>query len=247
MVKKYWGCTSKLRYTVGMMTGDDVVVRLFLSALFGSIVGIERELTHKSAGLRTHILVCLGSTAFMLLSLTPIAGVTTDPTRIAAQVVSGIGFIGGGSVLRMGTNVSGLTTAASLWIISAIGMLVGVGQLRLACICTLMAFLVLFSIGNLEKTFLNRHEPRVTYQLTLRVQAPPSQLPDLRLLVNAVLPKPQATEQWHAEGVTLQWVAECAFPPDMALLKEQLDALPGVVLHTLEMTHTPGVARISDD
>jgi uncharacterized membrane protein YhiD involved in acid resistance len=223
-----------------MHLGDEAVLRLFLSVVFGSIVGIERELTHKSAGLRTHILVCLGSTAFMLLALSPmIPGTQSDPSRIAAQVVSGIGFIGGGSVLRMGTSISGLTTAASLWMISAIGLLVGVGQIRIACICTLMAFLVLFSIGNLEKTFLNKAET-VTHQLTLELITAEASLPMVRQLVNAVLSHPNLTEHWADDGVHCKWVAHCPLVPDMALLRQQLIALPGVTLHTLALRqHRP--------
>jgi putative Mg2+ transporter-C (MgtC) family protein len=152
----------------------ETVIRVFLAVVLGSIVGIERELTAKSAGLRTHILVCLGSTVFMLVStanlLTSGGGlIHSDPSRIAAQVVTGIGFIGGGTVLRHGNNIRGLTTAASLWIMAAIGMLVGIGHYRLSCIVTLVTFLVLFTIGNLERYVFGKHI-RSLNRLQIRVQ-----------------------------------------------------------------------------
>jgi putative Mg2+ transporter-C (MgtC) family protein len=162
----------------------ETVVRVFLAVVLGSIVGIERELTAKSAGLRTHILVCLGSTVFMLVSTANLLAsggglVHSDPSRIAAQVVTGIGFIGGGTVLRHGSNVRGLTTAASLWVMAAIGMLVGIGHYRLSCIVTLVTFLVLFTIGNLERYVFGKHI-RSLNRLQLRVHVHGAQAQDMQ-------------------------------------------------------------------
>ena len=145
------------------MDVSDAVPRIFLAILLGAIIGLEREFTQKSAGLRTHILVTLGATIFTWVSMSNFynnfdpaiyqSHLSIDPTRVAAQIVSGIGFIGGGAVLRFGTTIKGLTTAASLWTMASIGMLVGLGQFRLAIISTLLAFLVLFTIGKLERRF----------------------------------------------------------------------------------------------
>ncbi len=157
------------------MNLHEAIIRIFLAILLGGCVGLEREYTQKSAGLRTHILVTMGATIFMLVStsdlysnvaalpfMTSVAdrvpiNVSLDPSRIAAQIVSGIGFIGGGAVLRYGTTVKGLTTAASLWTMASIGMLVGIGQYRLSIIATILIFLVLFTIGKVERHFFTKN------------------------------------------------------------------------------------------
>jgi len=145
----------------------EAIPRVFLALVLGAIIGLEREFTQKSAGLRTHILVTMGATIFTWVSMSDfylglshlnlaqadISHANRDPSRVASQIVSGIGFIGGGAVLRYGTTVRGLTTAASLWSMASIGMLVGIGQFRLAIIATLTIFLVLFTIGKMERKF----------------------------------------------------------------------------------------------
>ncbi|MEJ5190181.1 MAG: MgtC/SapB family protein, partial [Breznakiellaceae bacterium] len=113
------------------LTELDITLRLALSFIAGGIVGFERTSRHQVAGLRTHILICVGSTLLMLLSLwipEQFLGLKSgDPGRIAAQVVSGIGFLGAGAIMRLGNNVKGLTTAASLWLIAAVGLALGAG------------------------------------------------------------------------------------------------------------------------
>jgi len=145
---------------------SEIIIRILIAISLGFIIGLERELTNKSAGLRTHILVCLGSTIFTILSLYGFADqsipqtfsrLQNDPSRIAAQIVTGIGFIGGGAVLHHGISVSGLTTAASLWIVASIGMAVGVGAYHVAIVSTILAFCVLVFIRILERGFLSKH------------------------------------------------------------------------------------------
>jgi uncharacterized membrane protein YhiD involved in acid resistance len=223
-----------------MIPGADVaVIRLFLSVLFGSIVGIERELTHKSAGLRTHILVCLGSAAFTLVSISPmIPGFQSDPGRIAAQIVSGIGFIGGGSVLRMRGSVKGLTTAASLWVIAAIGMLTGAGHIRLAAVCTLLAFLVLFSIGNVEKTFLRR-PIQPTYQLHIQLACPPIARQRAKQWLSKTLPNARWEENWLTNHWQLVCKADLFTEPNLPQLQAQLTELTDITLERLHLVHDP--------
>ncbi len=115
-----------------MITDMQVIVRLALAAVLGGLVGIEREKHNKKiAGFRTHILVCVGSALIMLTSLYIFEiysnNVAVDPSRIAAGVVTGIGFLGAGTIIRSGASVMGLTTAASLWAVSGIGLAVGCG------------------------------------------------------------------------------------------------------------------------
>lgn len=115
-----------------------ILLRVALAVILGGIIGMERQSKHRPAGFRTHILVCLGSAAIMLMSEMIFIryyenyGVASDPTRIAAQVVSGIGFLGAGTIIHFGANVTGLTTAASLWAVAAIGLAVGAGFYELA-------------------------------------------------------------------------------------------------------------------
>jgi len=138
------------------------LVKIGVSLILGFVIGIEREMTNKSAGLRTHILVCIGSTIFTILSIHGFADagghngvrIQNDPARIAAQIITGIGFIGGGAVLHHGTNVFGLTTAAALWITASIGMSVGVGSYYVAIISTIITFLVLMVVRRIENNFL---------------------------------------------------------------------------------------------
>ncbi len=125
-----------------------IAARILISALFGGLVGFEREIHGRAAGLRTHILVCVGSTLFMLTSILiaqhygHIGGV--DPSRIASGVVTGIGFLGAGAIIRFGASVKGLTTAASIWAVSAIGLAAGAGFFLAAAITTGLVILVLF-------------------------------------------------------------------------------------------------------
>jgi putative Mg2+ transporter-C (MgtC) family protein len=122
------------------------LVAMLLSTLFGTLVGLERQLGHKPAGLRTHVLVCLGSTMFVLLAPHAMRnfGMTQfDPTRIVHGVVTGVGFLGAGSILRQEGYVAGLTTAASIWIVAAIGTAVGVHAYALAGAGTALTLIVL--------------------------------------------------------------------------------------------------------
>jgi len=119
-----------------------MALRLILAALLGGIVGYQRERAEKPAGLRTHILVALGATLFTVVSLYGF-GSGSDPTRIAAQVVTGIGFLGAGTILREREQVQGLTTAASTWAVASVGVAVGVGMYLMALVACLIVVGVL--------------------------------------------------------------------------------------------------------
>ena len=128
------------------MTDYEISLRLFLACVFGGIVGYQRERNGSPAGFRTHILVCLGAALIMILSMYGFADFTTvskDPARLASQVVSGIGFLGAGTILRDGVSVKGLTTAASLWVVSAIGLAAGAGFYFSSFLVTGIVFLTL--------------------------------------------------------------------------------------------------------
>jgi putative Mg2+ transporter-C (MgtC) family protein len=129
--------------------------RLVLSFILGGLIGLERERHRQSAGLRTHIVICLGATLLTLLSIyipqTFRHFEGGDPGRIAAQVISGIGFLGGGAIFRLGANVRGLTTAASIWVVAGIGMVVGAGMYDAALIGTGLVLFALFVMVPFEK------------------------------------------------------------------------------------------------
>ena len=124
----------------------ELILRLLVAVVLGAIIGYEREKSHKPAGLRTHIFVSMGACLFTLASFyllpTDIGG-SFDATRIAAGVVAGISFIGAGSIIALRGDVKGLTTAASLWVIAAIGMIIGLGNYTLPIITTIIAYLIL--------------------------------------------------------------------------------------------------------
>ncbi|RKP46152.1 MgtC/SapB family protein [Pararobbsia silviterrae] len=143
-----------------MIGSVELISRLIIAALLGSVIGFERERLNWAAGLRTHMLVCVGSALIMLVSAFGFADVlgqkdvVLDPSRIAAQVVSGIGFLGAGSILLRGEIVRGLTTAASLWSVAGIGLAVGGGMYTAAIGATIIIVIILAGVKPLERRFI---------------------------------------------------------------------------------------------
>ena len=120
--------------------------KLILAIGLGALIGFERQLKHRPAGLRTHMLVCMGSAVFTLISLS----FDIEPARIAAGIVAGIGFLGAGSIIAHKGHVRGITSAATLWVVAAVGLAVGVGQYWIAIVSGIAIFLIL-QLGKLEK------------------------------------------------------------------------------------------------
>ncbi len=143
----------------------DIMLRLVVSCILGGLIGFERESLDRPAGLRTHILVCVGSALMTLVSIygfTNFDTVTKDPGRIAAQVVSGIGFLGAGTILREGLTVTGLTTAASLWVVAGIGLAIGCGLFFAGIAGTALVFVTLVLFGQMERRhWSNKHRNRI--------------------------------------------------------------------------------------
>lgn len=137
-----------------------IIIRLLASAILGGAVGFERETHNRPAGFRTHILVTVGSTLLMLVSMN--MGPDADNSRIASQVVSGVGFLGAGTILRTGTNVEGLTTAASIWVCSAIGLAVGNGFYLGAIIVTAIVLIFLRKITSFERLMSRKNYKNIT-------------------------------------------------------------------------------------
>ncbi len=141
------------------VTLETAIIRLVLSFIAGGLIGLEREIGRQPAGLRTHILVSVGATLIMLVSAFGFAdilgrsNVALDPSRVAAQVVSGIGFLGAAAVLRLGNNIKGITTAASIWAASAVGLAIGAGLFAPAAIAVGLILVALVFLETLERRF----------------------------------------------------------------------------------------------
>ncbi|HHV28467.1 MgtC/SapB family protein [Acetivibrio mesophilus] len=144
-----------------------VVIRLLLACVLGGVIGYERESTNRPAGFRTHILVCVGSALVMITSqyiFERYKGVANiDPARLGAQVISGIGFLGAGTIIREGANVRGLTTAASLWAVSCVGIAAGIGFYEGAIISTVIIYITLILLKRTEKHITKKRKLSVFY------------------------------------------------------------------------------------
>ena len=144
------------------LTWEQELLRVAVAAGLGGAVGLERELREREAGFRTHLLVSVGSCLFTLVSaygFSEFASRSVDPTRIAAQIVTGVGFLGAGAIIRQGFSVRGLTTAATLWVVAAIGMASGAGYYSAAVITTLVALISLWPLRIAAHLVITRFRP----------------------------------------------------------------------------------------
>ncbi len=210
----------------------EVVVRLLLATLLGGLVGLERESVNRPAGFRTHILVCVGSALLMITSIQVFqmfAGVTNaDPARIAAQVVSGIGFLGAGTILREGANIRGLTTAASLWVIAAIGLAAGAGLYGAAVGVAFISLLTLVVLSRLEAVLISRRSYSVI-RITLsdrpgQIGQVGSTLGRYGVNIKNIIMKPGNV----AGSIEVELHVRSSVKTDMTEVLEQLMALDGV-------------------
>jgi putative Mg2+ transporter-C (MgtC) family protein len=149
----------------------DIILKILLAAMLGGIIGLERELSHKEAGLRTNILIAIGSTLITVMSF-KIAALTktADPARLTAQIVSGIGFLGAGAIIQARFAVHGLTTAATIWTVAAIGIAVGSGFYLVAFLVAIFVVIVL-TVFKLLLTYLERQKQNFVYLITTEEKA----------------------------------------------------------------------------
>ena len=163
----------RLRHDARMLdlgSQADLVLRLIISAILGGSIGVEREIHGHPAGIRTHMLVALGAGTFTIMSLHGFGqgiGTGNDATRIAAQIVSGIGFLGAGAILKDGVVIRGLTTAASLWATAAIGMAAGAGEHLIAAVSTVILLVSLWPINLLAERLHGRNIHEIQLRLAL--------------------------------------------------------------------------------
>src|SRR5690554_6414549 len=147
----------------------EIVVKLVLGMVFGGVIGLEREIGNRPAGFRTHTLVCMGSALVMMSAeflMEAYPAFEPDPARLGAQVISGIGFLGAGTILKDGSRVRGLTTAASIWVVACIGIAIGVGFYWGAIIASVFSYITLFLLKKIELVLTanaNNHDLRVEF------------------------------------------------------------------------------------
>lgn len=165
-----------------------IFLRLLVSAVLGGFVGIERENKKRAAGLRTHVLVCIGSALVMVLSeylFHQYQGLTNvDPARLGAQVISGIGFLGAGTIIKQGISVQGLTTAASLWAVACIGLATGSGYYSAAIIAAVIVFVTLRSLGKFENVISSNDNSNV--EVCVRIENKPGKLGEVASFIGSM-------------------------------------------------------------
>ncbi len=214
-----------------MNSPQTVVLRLLLSALMGGAVGLEREVINRPAGFRTHILVCVGSALMMIVSTDlyyQFRGVASaDPGRIAAQVVSGIGFLGAGTILREGVSIKGLTTAASLWTIAGVGLAVGLGLLVPAVTATAITFLTLSLLNRVENRLVTGKKYR---RFRVQMLDNPGQLGALGTALGTLGVGIKQVRLQPAESGQVGVELTVQLPPDQTLeaVIRELMAAPGI-------------------
>lgn len=193
------------------------VAKLLLAAVLGGVVGIERELSHKPAGIRTNMLICLGSALFTLISYEMAGNVGGDHTRIAAQIITGIGFIGAGVVIRDRGAIIGITSAATLFVVASIGMAVGAGLYVTGIFTALLLLSTLVGIGYIEER-VGLHMRLLNFRIT----APPDNGDAVGRVRQIVETAGIHTRRWHTyktdEGMLIEFEAEVTVQQERDLI-----------------------------
>jgi putative Mg2+ transporter-C (MgtC) family protein len=189
-----------LRNELGVVLSS-TLARLLLAVVLGGIIGLERQLRHKPAGLRTNMFICFGAAMFTVLSR-QLAGTESDSARIAAQIIPGIGFIGAGSILHARASVTGLTTAATLFVVASVGMAAGGGLYLTACFATVIILICLVVLGRMEAAFSLK-------QFTTTYEVAGHNVDGMLREVNRVL---------DAEQLTMQSIHIASAEPDCRLV-----------------------------
>ncbi|MDZ4225008.1 MAG: MgtC/SapB family protein [bacterium] len=190
------------------------LVKIGMSVLCGAIFGLERELNRKAAGLRTNVLICMGATLYMLLSdliLSQSPTLGGDATRIAGQVVVGMGFIGGGAIIQSRGQVIGLTTAAVMWVVAAIGLVIGAGFPLLGLIVTVFAVIMMILVGKLEYSLMGKCRFSM---VKVSFRDDPKTWDLIRELFAANRKKIEETSVAKEKGVCFMEVAYCNVHPE---------------------------------
>jgi len=179
----------------------DLLFHLVLAVVFGGVTGFERERRGKPAGLRTNVLICVGATLFTELSIS-MAGTVGDPGRVAAQIVTGVGFLGAGTILHSRGYITGLTSAATIWLVAAIGMAIGTDAVLEAAGATFLVVVVLRVLARLERRLAKRQE---TSRIVVEVSSDPN---DVNAVEEAVRKAGVEIQELHSERMLDKTVVE---------------------------------------
>lgn len=209
-----------------------IALRLLLAALLGAVVGLEREKHHQPAGLRTHMILAIGAALAMCISIDlaiqfrPYAP-NGDPARLAAQVISGIGFLGAGAILRYGSSVKGLTTATSLWTVAIIGLAVGAGHFIPAAVATVLLLIVLSILDVIEKKMIVGMETRA---VTIKAADRPRFVEELRQVIRDFrmdISSVSVSKDVAANEIEVDAIVKASQKTDMDKFVGALSAIPG--------------------
>ncbi|KAF0110237.1 MAG: putative Mg2+ transporter-C (MgtC) family protein [Chloroflexi bacterium] len=221
-----------------MITDYEIVLRLGLAALLGMIVGYERERQNQPAGLRTHTILAIGSCLAMTISINiamqfqPMVP-NGDPGRLAAQVISGIGFLGAGAILRYGTSVKGLTTATSLWTIAIVGLAVGAGHYFAGMATTGMLLIILVLLNVLEKKLIRAYE---TITVTVTACSNPNLVEDLLAMYKGLKKKVLSVSvesDIPQDALTVAMVVKTIEDDPMVDMRDGIKSIAGVTHYRL--------------
>jgi putative Mg2+ transporter-C (MgtC) family protein len=222
-----------------MISDLEIIIRLGIAAALGMMVGFERERQNQPAGLRTHTILAIGSCLAMTISInlafqfTTSNGYTGDPGRLAAQVVSGIGFLGAGAILRYGTSVKGLTTATSLWTIAIVGLAVGAGHYTAGLATTALLLIILVLLNVLEKKWIHSYE---TINISVTAHSNPALVEDLLSLFNKMKKKVLSVSVENdltSDMHTVTLVVKTMEKDPMDDIRDGLKNVPGVTKYRL--------------
>jgi putative Mg2+ transporter-C (MgtC) family protein len=207
----------------------EIIIKLVLAMVFGGIIGLEREIGNRPAGFRTHTLVCMGSVLVMMTSeflLEAYASNPPDPARLGAQVISGIGFLGAGTILKDGSRVRGLTTAASLWVVACIGLAIGVGFYLGALAATLLSYITLVLLKKFEGYVPGLRD----HELSLEIPNTPGQIAKITNILAALNVRVRDIKVEPGKEELTQAYFKLVFPPgmDTHVLGAELSRLEGV-------------------
>ncbi len=226
-----------------MISELEVVLRIVTAIILGGAIGLERQFKHRPAGFKTHILVCVGSATIMVLSeymfrkYNAEFGIMSDPARLGAQVISGVGFLGAGTIMHHGPNVRGLTTAASLWVVAAIGLASGAGFYFLAVVVTIGICMILFIFNKIYKGLRN-----VSDVASLRIEI--LNKPKVIGAINIMLAN-HNIKILDMEFINL-YASETGDGPEVIYLNLMIKMTQDISVYTLvkELEHISGVIKI---
>ncbi|MBL8025193.1 MAG: MgtC/SapB family protein [Fibrobacteres bacterium] len=216
-----------------MLTQSEILIRLIIAAVFGGLIGLERERHDQPAGLRTHLILILGATIAMCISINLSMQFRTvasngDPERMAAQVISGIGFLGAGAIFRYGAGIKGLTTAASLWTTAIIGLAVGAGYYVIGVATTLCVLFALIALDFIEKRYLHN---RTTRTVSLQGLDRPGFIEEVKSVLTTFgisIKSINLTKDIRTNTIKVESTAKIFYDQDLNIIFKALSEINGI-------------------